>query len=297
MDFKIKERSLRYDINISQAKEIIIKKTDEVRELLKQFLTSQRGTKYLSPSALSTYMHCSLQFYFRYIAQLREHDDITEEIDAPLFGNILHETIDFLYKDFIGKNVSKEDIQAIKREKINDAIDLSFKIYYFKKDRVDYAGKNIIIRDVIEKYVLKILKIDADIAPFEIISLEDTYEIEIPLNINGFSEKVKLGGKIDRVDKLNDQIRIIDYKTGQDHLEFKNIEALFSKKKSERNTAVFQTLLYGKFYNDLKNPGVAIIPGVYSVRKLFGDQFDFRIFHKESKSYINDYKSVSEEFL
>ena len=285
-NFDIQEKSLHYDINITQPKEIRIKKSDEVVKRFDQYLTSKGGTKYLSPSALNTYMRCSLQFYFRYIARLREEDDITEEIDAPLFGNILHEAMDFLYQDFLNKEVTKEDLESLKKNKskVEESIDHAFGKEYFKNKKFEYSGKNIIIRDIIEKYIYQIIKIDLSIAPFKILSLEDTYKIEIPVTVNGAFDTITLGGKIDRVDELNNHIRIIDYKTGGDKLEFKNIEALFSDKKADRKDAVFQTFLYAKFYKDLKKPNQAITPGVYSVRKIFDNNFDYRIKQKENRS-------------
>ncbi len=298
-DFDIKEKSLKYDINITQAKEIEIHKTPEVLKRFDQYLSSKGGAKYISPTALNTYMRCSLQFYFRYIAGLKEQDEITEEIDAPLFGNILHESMDFLYQDYLHKEVKKEDLILLEKNKskIDHAIDHAFKKEYFKNDQADYTGKNIIIRDIIECYVYQIIQLDQSLAPFELISLEDKYEIEIPITANGAFDTIKLGGKIDRVDKLNNHIRIIDYKTGGDKLEFKNIESLFSDKKSNRNDAVFQTFLYAKFYQDLKKPPLPITPGVYSVRKIFDSNFDYRIKHKDDKSYIDNYETIAQEYF
>lgn len=297
--FKITEKSLKYDINLSQTKEIQIKKSDEIQKALTKFHTSQNGTKYLSPSALSIYLRCSLQFYFRYVAELREQDELSEEIDAPLFGNILHETMHHLYHDFMGSEVKSDDLKILlkDKEKIATAIDQAFKDEYFKADsKVIYTGKNIIIREIIEKYIDQILKIDESLAPFEILSLEEKYDIDIQISKDGTSEQIKLGGKIDRVDKHRDRIRIIDYKTGGDKLEFKNIEALFSDKKEDQNSAIFQTFLYSKFYQSTKNPAIPITPGVYSVRKLFDKNFDYRIMNKDSNSFINDYHPIANDF-
>jgi hypothetical protein len=298
-DFKITEKSLKYDINSSQTKEIRIEKSDAILKILTKFYSSENNKKYLSPSALSTHLRCSLQFYFRYIADLREQDELSEEIDAPLFGNILHEAMHHLYLNFIGLEVKPEDINIIlkDKEKVATAIDQAFKDEYFKADsKIIYSGKNIIIREIIEKYIYQILKIDESLAPFEILSLEDSYEIDVPIIKEGVTEKIKLGGKIDRVDKHNNQIRIIDYKTGSDKLEFKNIEALFSDKKDDQNSAVFQTFLYSKFYKETKNPTMAITPGVYSVRKLFDKDFDYRIKNKDTGLFIGDYNSIADDF-
>lgn len=297
--FNIIEKSLRYDININQPKEIHIEKTPEIQEVLHSYLSSSKENKYLSPSGLSSYLRCKLKFYFRYVAGLKEQDEVTEEIDAPMFGNILHEAMDNLYQHFKGKTVLPETLSEILKDgrQITASIDHAFNKNYFKNHKADYSGKNIIIREIIEKYVKQLVKRDAEIAPFEIISLEDTYKIEIPINSNEASETVKIGGKIDRVDKLNNQIRIIDYKTGSDTLDYKNIEALFADKKSGQNSAVFQTFLYAKFYKDIKKPELPVIPGVYSTKHLFDNTFEYRIYNKETKSYISHYNEVADEYL
>ena len=298
-NYNISEKSLRYDINIAQPKDLKVDKTKSVINKFDKFLSSKGGQKYLSPSALTTYLRCKLQFYFKYLAELREHDDITEEIDAPLFGNILHESIDCLYKPFVGRNLLPEDFNLLRKdkEKVRFAIDHAFKKEYFKSDEINYSGKNIIVRDIIEKYILQILKIDEKTAPLKIISLENTYQIEIPISQNGSFEMVKLGGKIDRVDEVENNIRIIDYKTGGDKLEFTDIESLFSENVKNQSSVVFQTLLYAKFYSDLKKPSQNLIPGVYSVRKIFDKNFDYRILCKKEKSYLTNYSLVVDEYL
>jgi CRISPR/Cas system-associated exonuclease Cas4 (RecB family) len=297
--FNITEKSLRYDININPPKEIRIEKTPEIQKILRTYLSSSKKGKYLSPSGLSNYLRCKLKFYFSYVAGLKEQDEITEEIDAPLFGNILHEAMDNLYQHLKGKTVLPETLSEILKDKqqITASIDHAFNKNYFKNHKADYSGKNIIIREIIEKYVKQLIKKDAEMAPFKILSLEDTCQIKIPFKLNDAIEMVKLGGKIDRVDKQNNRIRIIDYKTGNDTLDYKNIEALFSDKKSDQRSAVFQTFLYSKFYHDLKKPELPVVPGVYSVKHLFDNTFEYRIYNKETKSYINNYNEVDVEYL
>lgn len=300
-NLRVNEKSTKYNINNTPPSKIEINKTAQVYQKLEKFLSTSEESKYLSPSALSSYLRCRLQFYFRYIAQLREQDELTEEIDAPLFGNILHQAMFYLYSDFTGQTITTDDMKAlaINKNKITQCIDRAFQEEYFKTDNTpQYTGKNIVIRNIIEKYIHQILTVDQQSTPFELISLEDTYEIEIPVT-NGATQKVKLGGKIDRVDKYQGHLRIIDYKTGSDKLEFKNIEALFSDKKEDQRSAVFQTFLYSAFYKELKNPDFPITPGVYSVRKLFDKNFDYRIKQKENRSetVITNYDNISGEYM
>lgn len=42
----------------------------------------------LSPSALNTYLDCSLKFYYKYVARLEAPDEVSSEIDAAKFGSI-----------------------------------------------------------------------------------------------------------------------------------------------------------------------------------------------------------------
>ncbi|MFO7844089.1 MAG: PD-(D/E)XK nuclease family protein, partial [Bacteroidales bacterium] len=143
--FNITEKSLRYDININQPKEIRIEKTPEIREILRAYLSSSGEEKYLSPSGLSNYLRCKLKFYFRYVAGLKEQDEVTEEIDAPLFGNILHEAMDNLYQHLKGKIVLPETLSEILKDgrQITASIDHAFSKNYFKNQKTDYSGKNI----------------------------------------------------------------------------------------------------------------------------------------------------------
>ena len=57
--------------------------------LLQQLLNNNAGYG-ISPSALNTYINCHLQYYFRYIAGLREQEDIEESIEASTLGTAVH---------------------------------------------------------------------------------------------------------------------------------------------------------------------------------------------------------------
>ena len=298
--YTITEKSIRYNINTLIPEEISIFKNAEIIQKLSKYLSTEtEKPKYLSPSALSSYLKCKLRFYYRYIAELQEKEEITEELDAPMFGNILHETMQFLYNPYIGKIIDSDVLQSILKDKklIAEAIDTAFNNVYFQSNaQAIYSGRNIIIREIIEKYIQQVLKIDKQFAPFEILSLEKKYEINIPVNVNGKTENIKLGGKIDRIDKQNNQIRIIDYKSGSDKLEFKSIELLFSENSKDQNSAVFQTFIYSKFFAENEKNNLPIVPGIYSVRKLFENEFDFRIQSKETKLVITDYNKINSEF-
>ena len=92
-----------------------IQKNEAIMEELNQFIENhpkagEYGTRRLSPSALTTYINCPVQFYFKYIAELYELESVKEDITNLVFGNILHHTIEFTYNDFIYKRIRQRNL-------------------------------------------------------------------------------------------------------------------------------------------------------------------------------------------
>jgi hypothetical protein len=242
-----------------------------------------------------------LSFYFKYIAGLKEPDQVLEEIDPPTFGNLFHNTLEDLYKPFVGKILEREDLEIIRKDKdlIETKLKTAFRDTYFKTPKnkeVQISGRNLLIFDILKKYIDRILILDQQFAPFQILSLEDEYRIQIPISGD---RKVNIKGLIDRVDRANGTIRILDYKTGKADLFFKDIESLFEKEGKNRNKAAFQTLLYCLFYEDKTKAAEAISPGVYSLKEFFHNNFACMLARKEGRAKpepVDDYRVYKEEF-
>ncbi len=106
----ITESTLNSSSIIHREQKIEIQKSDEVLEKLKQKLEAG-----LSPSSLNSYRNCSLQFYFRYIASIKEIDEVEETIGADTLGNIVHESLQQLYEPHVGKLLSAELIKQLSK--------------------------------------------------------------------------------------------------------------------------------------------------------------------------------------
>jgi hypothetical protein len=114
------------------------------------------------------------------------------------------------------------------------------------------------------------------------------------LEINHAPGFAVLGGAIDRVDRKGDQVRVIDYKTGRDELDFRNVDSLFAR-DGKRNKAAFQTLLYALLYKkNNETAGVKIVPGLINRNNLFTDSFQFGL--KMNKGHVTDATSLFPEF-
>ena len=69
-------------------------------------------------------------------------------------------------------------------------------------------------------------------------------------------------------------MRVIDYKTGRDDLDFRDVSSLFSR-TGKINKAAFQTLMYALLYVK-NNPGHSkVVPGLMNRKNLFDSEFNF----------------------
>jgi hypothetical protein len=257
---------------------IEIKKDETVLKNLARLNEGNYRFKGISPSALNTYIECQLQFYFKHIAKIREANEVEEDLDARLLGNILHDVMELFYRG-IGQRKKSNLIEAddLKNyERLTDALidDVFIKNYSLDpKKKVVYAGQRLVVREVVRGFIARIIRYDRDYAPFSIEGLEHQGLLYyVPIS-HGPGQAV-IGGKIDRLDKKGNSVRVIDYKTGRDKLEFDNIESLFSREES-RNKAAFQILLYALLYHENHPGGVKIKPGLINRLNLFEEEFRF----------------------
>ena len=257
---------------------ITINHSEEITGRMMRFTQNHEKSKYLSPSALNTYMDCSLKFYLRYIAGIGESDEVKEEVDAAGFGNLVHECMKILYEEIqdrvtgqITSGKLKYLLESDRAESVLKEVFITCQFKDRKNARIE--GRNIIIFQVLLKYLNKIIETDLQIAPFKMVSAEETYQRKILLKAGEADLVVSLGGKIDRVDQKNGILRVIDYKTGDANRNFPSVESIFDSSLKSRNRAAFQTLFYAWLVTE-KYSNVQILPGLYIMKELYGSSFE-----------------------
>ncbi len=299
----ITEETVVSDLSIPSDRAITVPKTPAVMKLLEQYNTHGKARKTLSPSALKTYLACPLKFYFKHLAGLTEPHEITEEVDLPLFGSILHKALQLIYGPYKKQNqpVSSEEMDKMAKNHpmIEDKITEAFRAEYFSDipsdQPLDLSGKNLLIRDIIHKYIVQLLKAEQSFnafnafAPFTPIGLEAEYRADVPFQTKQGEKQITLEGTIDRVDDHPAGIRIIDYKTGRSVNGFADVPALFTTKGHHD---ALQALLYARLYEQNEKPDRPLIPGLYYIRDIYSDRFDYRL--KMNKKPV-DYHQVADE--
>lgn len=276
---RIAEKQITYDIEVIQPKSIEIAKTEHVQAKLRSFLAG--GNRALSASALNTYLNCPMQFYLQYVERISEPDEVSESVEASTFGNIYHQVMEYLYRPFCGKPVTADVLERIQKNEplLTGYIERAFASNYFKTEIPrPLTGQNFLVGEVIRKYVKQTLKKDRKYTPF--VYRESEREILTEYRFDG-DRRVRLKGFIDRIDEREGKIRIIDYKTGSGKTVFRQIDELFDKTLSmtDRPKAVMQVFMYALMYKQLFG-NVRIEPGIFYLRTLFKEDFDWAIQYK-----------------
>lgn len=299
-EFNVDHQTIAYRIHPLKTKKVEVLKSADTRKVLLDKYTGDRA-QLLSPSAINSYLNCQLKFYYRYIAGLKEPESVLEEVEANTLGSILHKAMEILYTLPAKKIIDKNDLTSILNNKdvINEAVLNAFWSEYLAPDKefpgvnkVSITGKNILVKEVISKYIVSIINFDLKNTPFEILALEGKYNKEFKL-LN--DTRINTGGIIDRLDKFDGKVRVLDYKTGKLKNSFFNIEELFHGDSTQRNDAAFQTLLYALVVSS-SHPEDIIEPGLYFVRNMRDKNYNYQLNMKQSKRKLNTISEVKEEF-
>ncbi len=200
--------------------------SEDIQKRVKHFL--EQG---LSASAINTFNKCPRDFFFSYLLRPNEADKVEENIESSTYGTIVHEVLEELYSVDDGLITLSliEDMQQNFEEVLTKHFFDVFPSGNFK------SGKNLLQFETAKYAISQFLKAEKQFVKehgvIKILGLEKTFKKEITCQTPYGEMKFNLKGNIDRIDKIGNTIRIIDYKTGKvdDHLVFKsNMKSMYS---------------------------------------------------------------------
>jgi hypothetical protein len=245
----------------------------ELKEIAKNDLVFERLRELakagFSPSSLTNYLYNPVAFYKQKVLRIKEFDDVEETVAYNTLGTVVHETLDELYKPFIGKFLTVDAI--LQMEKITKYLIVKhFKLQFKNGDL--RTGKNRLIFEVANRFVVNFLAQEKKLLKDEnnqlkIIATEENLSAEI--EIDGIDFPIRIHGNVDRVDELNGEIRIIDYKSGMvksSELKVLNFDQLREREQYKAIQVLLYAFLYSKSkkYDSSKN----IKAGIFSFKNL-----------------------------
>ncbi|HOP31753.1 MAG TPA: PD-(D/E)XK nuclease family protein, partial [Spirochaetota bacterium] len=280
--------------SIPEIKPISVTKSGTIKEALERYLDPGSGYC-LSPSALQRYIRCPLSFYFNNLLLLKEDVDVSDQADPLHLGNIVHRTLEYLYKPFLGKTLSPEEIvqlikpHALFRETVS-RIANEYMVEQYGNDCSRETGKWILFSQVATLYVERFVKHDAYRAPLKVTSVEKKFRRRY--------NNVNIKGIIDRVDMRKGQVHIIDYKTGTEKNTFTKTEDLFNPAMTAKNRDAFQILCYA-FLQESKTESTSFpIPLLFYLNTVFSNKpHGYLIFNKKELDDPQALSILKEDFL
>lgn len=231
-----------------------------------------------SVSQLEKYFACPYEFFAEYGLKLKENKDA--KISSLDIGNIVHKVV-----EIFAKNIEK--YSDANDEKFDSLIcDLLKKV--LEEQKVKTNGNKAVLNLILTecKKLCKNILNEQSQTSFKISNLEfdfgKTSPIEIKLD-NGKS--LYLVGKIDRIDKMGEYVRIVDYKTGDVK---SNLSSIYYGKKVQLASYLEAVKKLGNF----KPAGLFYLP----VHSDFEDDEQGALSHYKMQGFLLDDIDVIKHF-
>ena len=235
----------------------------------------------ISPSQINTFIECPLKYYYNSIVKVREDKEQDDVMGPDKFGEMVHRALEEIDTEFKNKG---ENVSAAGLEKVIPEIGNKMK-KIFNNDFPSLSldnGLNFLYYKAGSKMIEKFYKyqIENERFPIEILRIERKLDVEFKALINNEDIKIKLTGRVDRIDRVKtdqqeDEIRIIDYKTGKveaNNLKFTGAyeEGLVESPKwgKLRQLWLYKFMIAKKLLADEKYKNLRLSSGIFSFRNL-----------------------------
>ena len=228
----------------------IIKKDNLINQRIDDILK-----KGISASTLNLFIKNPYLFYQQKILGINDYEE-SNYLNFKDQGTLFHTVMDKVYSPYINKIFKVEHFNEIIK-KLNK---ISIECFVELNSNAP-KGKDLIFIEVLKKCIINLLNFERELVKkgnkIKILSLENnlTGSIRVKNNLD-----VLLTGTIDRIDTFNNNLRIIDYKSGKietSYLNFKNFEILKDNHKySNMLQLLFYKLLVSKKYKDVNELGL-----------------------------------------
>ena len=244
-----------------------IVKTNELVLKLDQLLKTG-----ISASAIKTFFTCSLDFYYKYVLRFGEEEKVEESIESNQLGTFVHAVLEELYLPYALKDKDGLEKQIVPPKILVEDIDRMIKAYplemrklfseHFNGDAEAFLkGKNYLSFTMALELTKRFFEferkriLELNNIGVRIVALEEKFEELITIKVFDEVKEITLKGVIDRIDEINDEIYIWDYKTGKVEIndvgkELKNCEdkVLYLVESSKNAKHFFQLMLYCFLY-------------------------------------------------
>jgi hypothetical protein len=295
--------SLTHDYRVSG-----IDKRPQIELLLENYFS-----KKVSASAMLKYLQCPLDFYFCYLAELGEEETVEEDLEMSSMGKIIHSTLEELYLPFAERNRKNEpvipppppltstDIQSL-ISKAPEELRRQFTRYLDNDESLIASGKNYLTFTVALEFVLNLLRNDqvslqSVQGDLYIHRLEAYLTAPMPVEVNGSIKILNWVGFVDRIDRIEEKYRLVDYKSGK----VKPEHVAYSQKEDVRKSFIsckhgLQLAVYAYLFE--YNYGFSPYEkGIYAIQKSKDAFFPLELKEINEATFMVDFRELIKGIL
>lgn len=244
---------------------VSIQKEEALQERIKERLA--RG---VSPSALNSFIREPIVFIDEKVLKLNEEEDVEEDLDNRTFGNLIHLACEWGLRRMVGLPDNDEDTPFVLRKShFENAISDSTFILKLIQDVAKEQGvemnkgQNLLLKAVAQNLLERYFKQQigevekSNDKAITVVGLEKFVNHTLVVEINSEKVPVKLSGMADRIDVIDGQLRVVDYKSGGYSPSDLNVENWTEMLEDEHKAKYLQLVVYSYLLTkaglDIKN--------------------------------------------
>lgn len=187
-------KTVRYQINLANKEVQPIPKSEKTLSVLNGFT--------FSASSLDTYLNCQIEFYYRNVLRLTEKEEVNEDVDAKSIGSFVHAVLKQYFNNFKGMKLESKDID---QNRMNELIEEIF----IQNFGTELSGSKYLLKRQIQKQLINMLTN----YQLPLLKANHIHIVDLEKKLTAEIAGAKFFGQLDRIEKRNDKIIIIDYKT------------------------------------------------------------------------------------
>lgn len=237
----------------------------------------RQADKGFTPTGFDDYLECPLHYCNSRVLGISEEEALDNDLDASQLGTCIHNVLEHVYSPYTGRAVEAAGLREA-LDHLPQLMDREFHDYFMHGR--DTEGRNHFYHSVAETQLRSLLQKEIALLEqghsIEIVAVEQMIEPPCLLGHTPDGHPVRLRGKVDRIDRFDGRLRIIDYKTGR----LENSEISFKSTSNRKGEVVipgkwFQlmcyALLYARSLPASHSPLSTFSVGIYPLRNLQSD--------------------------
>lgn len=191
-------RLVHFDASFSQESPAPVAKNPRMMEAISRLR--------FSPSMLDSYLKCGLRFFYRYLAGIRERDQVSLDVERSEVGTLVHGALEAFFKgkENVPYQPGPQHCQAVEQ-----AVEQAFVGRYGR----DQDGTIYLIKRQVKARLKSLISLyGQEDGGFTVLKCE--CELKASPELPGLGP-VPMFGRADRIDLRGDEVVILDYKTGR----------------------------------------------------------------------------------